>query len=571
MKKNLRVMLLLSIVLSLLFSSCGFLFSKDVQEQTATQEENSNEGQSSEIGAVEEAEESQVEEPRYSNEADAEEGNYVTEGEVVAETAKEELSSGEAEDESYPRPIPTQSAPNDDPYGATFFENYGVNPMIDTEDDHFSTFAVDVDSGSYTIARRWLNDGYMPDKDSVRVEEFVNYFDQGYDYPEGRRAFTINLDGGPAPFTESSRYQILRVGLQGYTVDAEDREDVSLTFVIDVSGSMDMENRLGLVKQSLELLVDQLGRNDRVSIVVYGTDARAILEPTSGNNKEEIIDAIYRLQPEGSTNAEAGIKMGYKMAMQGFLRDGLNRVILCSDGVANVGNTGADSIWEQVEHYASEGVTLTTIGFGMGNYNDVLMEQLADQGDGFYAYIDTYQESEKLFLENLTSTLQVIALDAKVQVEFNPEVVARYRLIGFENRDIADEDFRNDEVDAGEIGAGHNVTALYEFKLFEDARGEVANVMMRWEDPKNHEITEINESIHTRDLYDDWDEASRYFQWDVLTAEFAEVLRESYWAQDVTFEDILEELEGIGYWYWDEDEDRYEMIDMIETAAWLSQ
>ena len=289
MKKNLRVMLLLSIVLSLLFSSCGFLFSKTTREETAPQEETSDESQPVEIG---EAEEVQVEEPRYSNEADAEEGNYVTEGEVVAETAKEELSSGEAEDESYPRPIPTQSAPNDDPYGATFFENYGVNPMIDTEDDHFSTFAVDVDSGSYTIARRWLNDGYMPDKDSVRVEEFVNYFDQGYDYPEGRRAFTINLDGGPAPFTESSRYQILRVGLQGYTVDAEDREDVSLTFVIDVSGSMDMENRLGLVKQSLELLVDQLGRNDRVSIVVYGTDARAILEPTSGNNKEEIIDAI---------------------------------------------------------------------------------------------------------------------------------------------------------------------------------------------------------------------------------------------------------------------------------------
>ena len=352
-------------------------------------------------------------------------------------------------------------------------------------------------------------------------------------------------------------------------MDVEDREDVSLTYVIDVSGSMDMENRLGLVKDALTLLVEQLGRDDYVSIVVYGSDARAILEPTSGRNKEEIIDAINRLQPEGSTNAEAGIKLGYKMAMQGFIRDGLNRVILCSDGVANVGNTGADSIWEQVEMYASEGVTLTTLGFGMGSYNDVLMEQLADQGDGFYAYIDTYKEAEKLFVENLVSTLQVIALDAKVQVEFNPETVARYRLIGFENRAVADEDFRNDEVDAGEIGAGHNVTALYEIKLYEDARGEIANVMMRWEDPQSHEVTEINKAIATRDLYTAWDEANLYFQWDVLTAEFAEVLRESYWAQDVRYADILEELERIGYWFRD-DVDRREMIEMVETAAWMN-
>lgn len=466
--------------------------------------------------------------------------------------------------------MPTLAPANDKPYIDSFFENYGVNPMIDTEDDHFSTFALDVDTGSYTIARRFLGDGILPDKNSVRVEEYINYFDQDYSLPPEGKAFVIHIDGSAAPFTENEKYTILRVGLQGYAIPPEERKDVSLTFVIDVSGSMDMENRLELVKDSLALLVSQLGARDKVSIVVYGSEAHTILEPTPGDRKETITNAINALHPEGSTNTADGIRMGYKMALQGFNSNGINRVILCSDGVANVGNTGAESIWESVEAYASEGVTLTTIGFGMGNYNDVLMEQLANMGDGFYAYVDNIKEAERLFITNLTSTLQVIARDAKVQVDFNPEVVARYRLIGFENRAIADEDFRDDTVDAGEIGAGHSVTALYEIKLHPEADGEIANVYLRWEDPDTREVIEINKTFNSDQQHNRFSDADEHFQWDVIVAEFADILRESYWAQNSTLAGVQEEVERIGRMLAD-DPDVVEFVEMVRTANMITQ
>ena len=455
--------------------------------------------------------------------------------------------------------------PNDEPYPDTFFENYGVNPFIDTEDDHLSTFALDVDTGSYTIARRYVTDGNLPPEDAVRVEEFVNYFDQDCAYtPEGQ-AFAIHVDGASFPFAETERYRMIRIGIQGYAVPAEERKDVSLTFVIDVSGSMDMENRLELVKRSLELLVEQLRPTDAVGIVVYGSEARVVLEPTSGAEKGAILEAIYALHPEGSTNAEAGLRLGYQQALSGFKPDGINRVILCSDGVANVGNTGAGSIWEAVKGYASEGVTLTTVGFGMGNYNDVLMEQLADNGDGFYAYVDTLKEAERLFVENLTSTLQVIAMDAKVQVDFNPEVVARYRLVGFENRAIADEEFRDDTVDAGEIGAGHSVTALYEIKLHPDAAGRIGTVYLRWEDPDTHEVTELSQDFTSSDSPESFSAAAPHFQWDVVVAEYAEILRGSYWAEGSTLASVLEEAERVSRLLPD-DPDVAEFVDLVRRA-----
>ncbi|MBL6980538.1 MAG: von Willebrand factor type A domain-containing protein [Anaerolineales bacterium] len=480
----------------------------------------------------------------------------------------EELSEAPAVSMPSPTSMPPITQPNDESYPDMFFENYGINPFIDTEDDHYSTFALDVDTGSYSLARSYLNRGVITDKDAIRVEEFVNYFKQGYSYPSERETFTIHLDGGPAPFTENNRYQMLRVGVQGYAVDPEDRKDVSLTFVIDVSGSMNMENRLELVKRALELLVEQLGPRDQVSIVVYGSTAHTILEPTRGSEYGTIMEAIRALQPEGSTNAEAGLRVGYEQALRAFNPHGINRVILCSDGVANVGNTGAESIWEQISAYASEGITLTTIGFGMGNYNDVLMEQLADNGDGFYAYVDTLKEAENLFVENLTSTLQAIAMDAKIQVEFNPEVVARYRLVGFENRAIADESFRDDRVDAGEIGAGHSVTALYEIKLQEGAQGRIASVFLRWENPDTHRVEEINQNITVDNLADSFHKASPYFQWAVIVAEFAEILRESYWAQDSSLADILEEAQWVS-WYLDENSDTHEFIEMVRQAQML--
>jgi Ca-activated chloride channel family protein len=453
-----------------------------------------------------------------------------------------------------------------EPYD-TFFEDYGVNPSIDTEDDNLSTFALDVDTGSYTIMRNYLKDGLTVPPDSVRVEEYVNFFDQGYANPPFHQAFNISIDGAPSPFTQTERYQMLRVGIQGYQVPDDERKDASLTFVIDVSGSMDMDNRLGLVKRSLELLVEQLGRNDSVSIVVYGSDARVVLEPTPGSRKGDILSAIYSLQPEGATNAEAGIRLGYKMAMRAYNRDGINRVILCSDGVANVGVTGPEGILEEVDHYVEEGVTLTTIGFGMDNYNDILMEQLADNGDGFYAYVDDMREAKRLFIDNLTGTLQTIAMDAKVQVDFNPDVVMRYRLVGFENRAIADDDFRDNTVDAGEIGAGHSVTALYEVKLYPEAYGNIATVYLRWEDPDTRQVVELSKDFSAGELERRFENADPYFQRTVMVAEYAEILKESYWAEESSLSDVYREAARISEYFPRDDEQMSEFMELIRRVG----
>lgn len=448
----------------------------------------------------------------------------------------------------------------------TFFQNYGVNPRIDTEDDHLSTFGLDVDTGSYTIMRSYIDQGSLPPEDSVRVEEYVNYFDQAYPYPPEGQAFGINIDGGPTPFEENQNYQIMRVGIQGYAVSPEERQDVSLTFVIDVSGSMNMDNRLGLVKRSLALLVKQLRPSDRVSIVVFGTNAQVILEPTAGDLTQKITQAINRLKPGGVTNAEAGLRLGYQMADEAFIRGGINRVILCSDGVANLGETEAGSIWNEVEDYAGRQITLTTVGFGMDNYNDVLMEQLADKGNGFYAYVDDLQEARRLFIENLTSTLQVIAMNARVQVDFNPEIVSRYRLVGFENRAIADQDFRNDNVTAGQVGAGHSVTALYEIKLNPDGQGTIATVHLRWQNPDSLNAIETSRSFSTGQFASSFNRTDPHFQWSVMVAEYAEVLRNSYWARDISLESIQTEAERVSNRL-SEDENVSEFVNLVRQAA----
>ncbi len=460
--------------------------------------------------------------------------------------------------------------PNNQKYYDTFFQDYGVNPRIDTEDDPQSTFGLDVDTGSYTIMRSYIDEGSLPPEDSVRVEEYVNYFDQGYPYPPEDEAFGIHVDAAPSPFAENEDYRMMRIGIQGYAVPPEMRKPVSLTFVIDVSGSMNMDNRLGLVKRSLKLLVKQLNRDDKVSIVVYGTDAAVVLEPTSASRDDKILRAIERLEPGGVTNAEAGLRLGYQMAEEAFDHDGINRVILCSDGVANFGQTDAGSIWDEVKRYAGRKITLTTVGFGMDNYNDVLLEQLADNGNGFYAYVDDIEEARRIFVENLTSTLQVIAMDAKVQVEFNPEVVSRYRLVGFENRDIADEDFRNDRVDAGEIGAGLSVTALYEIKLNDDAEGKIATVYLRWKNPNSKHSQEISQDFYSEEIGSSFSKADPHFQWTVIVAQYAEVLRDSYWAQEYSLGSVLEQADRVSNRL-SEDESVYEFMELLQDATNYSE
>jgi Ca-activated chloride channel family protein len=298
-----------------------------------------------------------------------------------------------------------------------------------------------------------------------------------------------------------------------------------------------------------------------------------ILEPTPLEDRRQIRRAIRSLRAGGSTYAEAGLVAAYKMAQRYYDPEATNRVILCSDGVANVGRTGPDSIMAQIEQYADEGIYLTTIGVGMGNFNDVLMEQLADKGDGFYAYVDDIKEADRVFVHDLVSTLQVIARDAKVQVDFNPSVISRYRLIGYENRDVADEDFRDDEVDAGEIGVGHSVTALYEVKVKDDApeRQPALTVYLRYEDPEYGEVIEINKAIAKGDFAQTFEEASVRFQLTAIVAQYAEVLRNSYWAKDAgtTLADVARQARRIAE-YLPEDADVQEFAHLAVQASDMS-
>ena len=364
------------------------------------------------------------------------------------------------------------------------YQDHGVNPFVDPREDRVSTFALDVDTASYAIAQRYIEDGNRPDPASVRVEEWVNAFDQGYRAP-GDDAFAISVDGGPTPFTGPDEV-LVRIGLQAREVRERQRQDASLTFVIDTSGSMEREGRLELVKDALRVLVDELGPNDRVAVVTFGSDARLVLRVHAGRRPAApSCGAIDRLQPDGSTNLEAGLRLGYEQARRSMTENGIDRVVVASDGVANVGLTDADGILRGIRDDAANGIELVSVGVGMGNYNDALLEQLADQGDGFYAYVNGIDDAKTLFRERLTSTLQTVALDAKAQVEFDPRAVEAYRLVGYEDRDIPDGSFTDPRVDAGAIGAGHAVTALYAVRLAADGPGRdpFATIRLRWTDP----------------------------------------------------------------------------------------
>jgi Ca-activated chloride channel family protein len=317
-------------------------------------------------------------------------------------------------------------------------------------------------------------------------------------------------------------------------------------------------------------MVNKLKDNDRVGIVVYGSHARVVLEPTSIRNRRDILSAIDELYPEGSTNAQAGLRLGFKMANRQFDPHRINRVILCSDGVANVGVTDPDRLLRQIKGYADKGITLTTVGFGMGNYNDELMEKLGDKGNGSYAYVDDLTEARRVFVENLTGMLQVIARDVKIQVDFNPEVVASYRLLGYENRDVADRDFRNDRVDGGEIGAGHQVTALYEItrRPYSD-RGAIGRLSVRFKDPTGEEVDELSFGISDKVFRSSFNYATSDTRLAAVAAEFAEILRGSYWARGSQLNQLLSLANEI---YIDTGrEDVLELIHLISKSIQLHQ
>jgi Ca-activated chloride channel family protein len=434
--------------------------------------------------------------------------------------------------------------PNDQPYGDMFFGSYGENPFIDTEDDALSTFGLDVDTGSWTLVRSYVDRGSLPPRDAVRVEELVNAFDYGDPAPR-RGDFELVAEGARTPYGESSDYHLLRFGLRARDVLRRGRPPAMLIFTVDTSGSMAQENRLGLVKRSLELLVEELGPHDEVGLVTFGSSARVVLDPTA--DRGEILRALDWLRPEGSTNAEHGLRTAYDL-IQRYRREGsLHRVILCSDGVANVGNTGPDSILESIGRWARDGIELTTIGFGMGNYNDLLMEQLADRGDGRYHYVDTLDEARRVFVDDLAGTLVTVAEEARAQVELHPEAVERYRLLGYENRDIADRDFRNETVDAGEIGAGHHVTSLYEVKLRDGLRAHdvVATLRLRYRSAETGRWEELAHDLTAGELAERWERAPRSLRLAGTVAELAELLKGTYWAREGDLESLSREADDL--------------------------
>lgn len=344
------------------------------------------------------------------------------------------------------------------------YKNFSDNPIQLAAENPVSTFSIDVDTGSYSNVRRMLNTGTRPPADSVRAEEIINYFDFGYIAPISRKQpFSVTTEIATAPW--NSKHQLMLVGIKGYEVARSQIPAANIVFLIDTSGSMSPADRLPLLISSLKQMVNKLRPQDRVSIVVYAGSAGLVLPATSGDDKTSILQALDKLQAGGSTNGGQGIELAYKVAKDNLISNGVNRVILATDGDFNVGISNTEMLKTLVADQRKSGIALTTLGFGQGNYNDEMAEQLADVGNGNHAYIDNLNEGKKVLVEEMSSTMMTIAQDVKIQIEFNPAVVAEYRLIGYENRKLNREDFNNDKIDAGEIGAGHDVTALYEITL----------------------------------------------------------------------------------------------------------
>jgi Ca-activated chloride channel family protein len=409
--------------------------------------------------------------------------------------------------------------------GTEKFGELTYNGFVHTEEDNLSTFGIDVDNGSYTFGRKKINEGHMPPQESVRVEEYINYFRQDYESPVDM-PFSVIVDGAPSPFRSDSLH-ILRIGLQGREVSGSERKPWNLTFLVDISGSM--TSRIDLVKESLYILVDQMQEGDKISVCTYAGSVGTVLTPTTlaENDQEGIKGILSDLKAGGMTAMASGLQNAYNVNMSGSIAEGVNRVVVCSDGDANVGPTSHEDILELIASYVEEGITLSALGFGQGNYNDYLMEQLADQGNGNYYYIDSLAEAERLFTEELTGVMEVIAKDVKIQVEFNSDAVIRYRLIGYENRDIADEDFEDEETDAGEIGAGHRVTALYEVELNDTGVWDLLTVHLRYKLPEGGSDIPVDVQVTQEVLVGTFMEAGERFQFTVGVAEFAEILRGS--------------------------------------------
>ncbi len=446
------------------------------------------------------------------------------------------------------------------------FKDHGVNPWTETKQDALSTFSIDVDTGSYTVARkRIMEQNGLPTAAAVRVEEFVNYF--RYTYPNPATTFGVFSEVAPSPFSAESNTYLMRIGVQGKRLEAKERKAIHLTFLVDVSGSMNASDKLPLAVDALKVLVDNLKPGDTVAIATYAGYVAEVLKPTGAQNRGAIFAALDSLGAGGGTGMNDGMKIAYELAMSKKKAGEVSRVIVLSDGDANIGPMGHDDILAGIKKYVDEGVTLSTIGLGSGNYNDHMMEQLANKGNGNYYYIDSIQEARKVFGEQLDGTLQVIAKDVKLQVEFDPTKVPRYRLIGYENRDIADRDFRNDAVDAGEIGAGHTVTALYEVELAGTPEGRIATVRVRHKTPDAFKAMEEEFPITETNFRSKIADASADFQFAASVAAFAELLRKSPHAKTLNYAWITEIATAASS---PEQTDRQEFLAVVRAAQNLA-
>jgi Ca-activated chloride channel family protein len=456
-----------------------------------------------------------------------------------------------------------------DPSAATAsgdgFKDYGTNAWIDTAKDALSTFAADVDTASYTIARRKLTEGSLPPPAAVRVEEFVNYFRYDYGAPAAGEPFAVHMDAAPSPFNAGRH--ILRVGVSTKAKDVRERKQAHLVFLVDVSGSMQTPDRLELARQSLRILVDNLRDGDTVALVTYAGSTRVVLPATGLEHKHRILSALDDLTAGGSTGMASGIDLAYQEAVKGLAPGAEARVIILSDGDANVGPTSHQALLDLIAGKVKEGVMLSTIGFGMGNYKDETMEQLANKGNGNNYYIDGLAQAKRVFSEQIGATLEVVAQDVKLQIDFDPRMVARYRLVGYENRNLADDSFRDDKVDAGEVGAGHQVTAMYEVELVKDVdkRRPLATVRVRSKLPKATTASEVAFPFDPRNLASSFESASADLRFAFATAAFADVLRG---AEDAEHWDLAQ-ISKMAAATAGNDADRKELVGLIDRARAL--
>lgn len=486
-------------------------------------------------------------------------------------------------DQSYGNTQPVEQGPN---WNTEEYDAVHENIFHDALRNPLSTFSIDVDAASYSNVRRFINNGQHPPKDAVRIEEMVNYFDYDYDQPNNDDPFQVVTEISAAPW--NTNHKLVHIGLQGKKIPMENLPSSNLVFLIDVSGSMESPNKLPLLKASFKMLVEELRPQDYVSIVVYAGAAGLVLEPTSGDDKRKIIKALDQLQAGGSTAGGEGINLAYTVAKEHFKEGGNNRVILATDGDFNVGESSNASMERLIEEKRKDGIFLTVLGFGMGNYKDSKMEILSDKGNGNYAYIDNITEARKVLVTEFGGTLFTIAKDVKLQLEFNPAKVKAYRLIGYENRMLKSEDFNNDKKDAGELGSGHTVTALYEiipvgvesefYKIDElkyqttkvdpsaSASKDLLTIKLRYKKP-DEDVSKL--IIHTlQDGNVPVDKTSDNFRWSASVAAFGMLLRESEYCKNFSYDKVIQLAEASrgrdkeGY--------RIEFINMVKSFGSLA-